>query len=119
VDSSCVEIDGSRRRVRRLLGERLVRPMVVVVADVFGEHGRHVPLTGDQHPVGALAARTVPTQRSATAFARGACGGVRITRIPAAVNTASKYVQGPIRWSTVWLRCFRPRVASVVVIPYC
>jgi hypothetical protein len=33
--------------------------------------------------------RTVPTQRSAIAFARGACGGVRITSAPAAVNTAS------------------------------
>ena len=33
--------------------------------------------------------RTVPTQRSANAFARGACGGVRMTWVPAAVNTVS------------------------------
>jgi hypothetical protein len=33
--------------------------------------------------------RMVPTQRSATALA-GACGGVLITSIPAAVNTAAK-----------------------------
>src|SRR5258706_3380377 len=34
--------------------------------------------------------RTVPTQRSAKAFALGACGGVRSTSISAAVNTVSK-----------------------------
>src|SRR3954447_15969992 len=34
--------------------------------------------------------RTVPTHRSANAFARGACGGVLITSMPAAVNTVSK-----------------------------
>src|SRR5689334_913572 len=34
--------------------------------------------------------RTVPTQRSANEFARGACGGVLITPMSTAVNTASK-----------------------------
>ena len=36
--------------------------------------------------------RTVPTQRSANEFARGACGGDLITSIPSPVNTASKTV---------------------------
>src|SRR3954470_7405695 len=36
--------------------------------------------------------RTVLTQRSAKAFARGACGGVLITSMPAAANTVSKAV---------------------------
>src|SRR5258706_13436256 len=34
--------------------------------------------------------RTVPTHPSANAFARGACGGVLITLMPALANTASK-----------------------------
>ena len=34
--------------------------------------------------------RTVPTQRSANEFARGACGGDLITSMAAPVNTASK-----------------------------
>src|SRR5688572_8234720 len=33
-DPSCVEIDGSRRRVRRSLVEGLMRPVFVVVPDV-------------------------------------------------------------------------------------
>ena len=66
-----------------------MRAVFVVVAEVFGEHRGEVPLAGDQDAVGALAAGG-STQRSAIAFARGACGGVRSTSIPAAVNTASK-----------------------------
>src|SRR5438477_1497022 len=34
--------------------------------------------------------RTVSTQRSAYEFARGACGGVRITSMPSAVDTVWK-----------------------------
>jgi hypothetical protein len=33
-----------------------MRPMLVVVTGVFGEHGAQVPLTDDEYPVGALPA---------------------------------------------------------------
>jgi hypothetical protein len=66
-----------------------MRPVIVVVAEVFGEHRRQVPLSDDEHPVGR-SRRTVPTHRSANEFARGARGGVLITSMPAPANTASK-----------------------------
>jgi hypothetical protein len=43
--------------------------------------------------------RTVPTQRSANEFARGACGGVLITSMPSAANTVSKGIlHAPARY---------------------
>ncbi|MEV4135035.1 hypothetical protein AB0J72_23025 [Dactylosporangium sp. NPDC049742] len=50
-----------------------------------------MPFADDEDPVGD-SRRTVLTQRSAKAFAPGACGGVRTTSMPAAVKTASKAV---------------------------
>ena len=44
----------------------------------------------DQQPVQALGARTVRTQRSANAFAPGACTGVNSTSAPSERNTSPK-----------------------------
>lgn len=72
-----------------LLGERSVWPVAVVVGGVLGQDVRQVPFADDEHAVGAFAAYRA-TRRSANAFARGACGGVLSTSIPAAVKTMSK-----------------------------
>ena len=57
---------------------------------VLAEHGRGVVLIDDQKAVEELAARIVPTKRSAIAFARGARTGVLTMWMSMAVNTASK-----------------------------
>jgi hypothetical protein len=60
--------------------------MLVVVHRVGGQDGRQVPFAGDEDR-SAHSRQTVPTQRSAKAFARG---GVLMTVIPAAVSAVSK-----------------------------
>lgn len=60
----------------------------------YGRGGRSSSTTrGCRSPVNRIRSvdsrRTVPAQRSAILFASGACGGVRMTLIPAALNTAS------------------------------
>src|SRR4051794_2102591 len=64
-------------------------PMVVVVRGVGGEDCRQVPFADDEHPISALPAGGAHPA-FAKALARGACGGVLITSIPAAVKTVSK-----------------------------
>jgi len=62
--------------------------VVVVVGDVLAQGGEEVPLAVDECPVQTLTASGA-SQRSAYAFALGACGGVRTIRMPSAVKTAS------------------------------
>jgi hypothetical protein len=78
-------------RLRRLLAERTMWTVAVVVGRVLAEDRRQMTLADDKHP-SVPSRRTVPTRRSANAFARGACGGVWITSMSAAANTASKAV---------------------------
>jgi len=69
------------------LAEGPVRPVGVVVIDVFAESVVQVSPSGDEDAVGALAPRTGDPPQ--IAFARGARTGVVMTRMPAAVKTAS------------------------------
>ena len=55
---------------------------------VLGQHCCKLALVEDQHPIQQLAG-TVPIHRSAIAFARGACTGVRRTWMASLANTAS------------------------------
>ena len=64
--------------------------MTVVVAFELAQHGCRLLLIDDQETVEELAARIVPTKRSAIAFARGARTGVLTMWMSMAVNTASK-----------------------------
>jgi hypothetical protein len=63
-------------------------PVPVLVRGVLGQDGRQVAFAEDEHPVGAFSACG-----AGPAFSErvrpGACGGVLITSVPAAVNTAS------------------------------
>jgi hypothetical protein len=74
--------------LRRFLLQALVRTVAVVVPGVPGQDTAEVPLAEDQHVVQALA-RSVPTNRSANAFARGDRTGVLITRVPFPAKTPS------------------------------
>jgi len=74
---------------RRQLAQGAVRPGAVVVEQVFGQYPAQVMLVHDQQLVEELTAM-VPIIRSQMAFALGACGGLRRTLMPSAVNTASK-----------------------------
>jgi hypothetical protein len=83
------QVNNVRCRIRWLLPERTMRTVAVVVRGVLVEDRRQW-----RSPAMSVRSvhsrRTVPTQRLANAFARGACGGVLITSMSAAVNTASK-----------------------------
>jgi hypothetical protein len=71
-----------------------VTPVAVVVLGVFGQDARQAPFADNKHAVGALASyRTDPAL--SVAFARGACGGVLSTSIPAAVK-------GSVELSAAW-----------------
>jgi hypothetical protein len=59
--------------------------VAVLVRGVLGKDGRQVSLAGDEHR-SVHSRRRVPTQRSANAFARGACGGLLITSMPSAAK---------------------------------
>ena len=62
----------------RLLMQRPVRAMSVVVLDVLLQHDRQVAWSGDQQ-WSRHSRRSVPMKRSAIAFARGARTGVRMS----------------------------------------
>ena len=76
-------------RVVVTLVERSVRAMAVVVAEVLGEDGFRVAATKTRSR-SRHSRRTVPTKRSAMAFARGARTGVLMVLMPSAAKTASK-----------------------------
>jgi hypothetical protein len=89
------------RAGRRALIERAVGPVVVVVRDVFAEHGLQVMAprmsTRSRH-----SRRRVPNHRSMKAFARGARTGVRMIRRPSDRNTSSKETVNLV--SRSWIR---------------
>ena len=80
--------------------QRLVRPVAVVVPRVLGQELAEMLLAGDQHMIEALP-RSVPANRSAYEFARGARTGVLITLVAftakassnAAVNLLSRAIR--------------------------
>ena len=74
---------------RRPLPEGAVRPVLVVMPGEGREDVVEVAAADDQEPVEAFT-RTLPTQRSACARARGARTGALITRMPWERKTASK-----------------------------
>jgi hypothetical protein len=78
-----------RRGVRRALIEDSVRSMLVVVDEVLVENGPALPAMKirirSRH-----SRRTVPTNRSANAFALGARIGVLMISTPSVRNTSSK-----------------------------
>jgi hypothetical protein len=73
---------------RRHPSQATVRAVHVVVSGVRGQHSLQLPTSKDQQP-SSSSRRTVPTQRSAEAFARGARTGVASTPIPSAATAAS------------------------------
>jgi hypothetical protein len=76
------------RLERRHLAQGTVRAMHVVMVGVFGQHRLHCrPPTMSNRS--STSRRTVPTHRSAEAFARGARTGVRSTSIASPAKTAS------------------------------
>ena len=85
--------DGRRRgrhaRLWRLLCERAMRPLRVVVLDVLAQDAFEVAAVEDQQPVQAWV-RMVRTNRSAMAFACGDRTGVFTIRMPSVPNTSSK-----------------------------
>jgi hypothetical protein len=91
------------------LAEGPVRPVGVVVIDVFAEDVVEMSLTGDEEPVGALAP-CAGDPRLQIAFARGAWTGVVMIRRPAAVKTASN--AAVYLASRSLIRNFRPSVRS-------
>jgi hypothetical protein len=74
------------------------------VLDVLLQHQCEVTWSGDQDVVEAFG-RSVPIQRSAKAFARGARTGVRIMRMSAPLNTASWPRDGGASARIVGSRC--------------
>ena len=75
----------------RILLQRPVRPMSVVMIGVLTKDQPQVPFVGDQHLVQALSAGAAHPAL-AIAFARGARTGVLMIRTPVAVNTPSNTV---------------------------
>src|SRR5437762_3423858 len=73
-----------------------MRPMRIVVVDGDAKDTFKLSAAADQEPVEAVAGqsrqsrRTVPTQRSANAFACGARNGVRMISTPSPLKTVSK-----------------------------
>jgi hypothetical protein len=63
--------------------------MAVVVLDELAQHALQVSAVGDQQPVKALPSDGADESLS-DGVAFGALTGVRITRMPSALNTASK-----------------------------
>ena len=93
VASNVAERRGSRghfaERCGHLESKAAVRPMLVVMPDVVAKDCFEVVATENERPVGH-SSRTVRTQRSAIAFARGDLTGVLITSISSEANTSSK-----------------------------
>src|SRR5438874_13570015 len=85
-----------------------MRPMRIVVVDVDAKDTFKLSAAADQEPVEAVAGqsrqsrRTVPTQRSANAFACGARKGVRMISTPSLRKTSSKARQNLL--SRSWIR---------------
>jgi len=61
--------------IRRMELKSAVRTLMVVMVDVLVEHPLDVTAAANNHPVQALTTGA-PDQRSAWAFALGACRGV-------------------------------------------
>jgi hypothetical protein len=59
----------------RVLAQRTVRAVGVVIREVLLQHYREVARSGDQSGGRGIRGRRVPIQRSAIAFARGARTG--------------------------------------------
>jgi hypothetical protein len=93
VASNVAERRGSRghfaERCGHLESKAAVRPMLVVMPDVVAKDCFEMMTAKNERPVGH-SSRTVRTQRSAIAFARGDLTGVLITSIPSEANTSSK-----------------------------
>jgi transposase-like protein len=85
--------------------QRAVRASRIVMGDVLPEDLLQVPWPR-RSSQSTQSRRTVPTHRSATAFARGARTGVRTTRMPLARNTASKEAANLA--SRSWMRMVGP-----------
>ena len=81
-------------RVWRLLMQRPVRTVRVVVLDVFLEHLRQVSWPSDQHVVEAFAAQRAD-EALGDRVPRGARTGVRRMRMSEAAKTASVALRGP------------------------
>ena len=73
----------------RSLASGLMRPMIVIVLDVFCEDLGQMLLAEDQHLVGHLTAER-SGNRLADRVRPGACGGVLMIRTPSARKTSSK-----------------------------
>ena len=74
---------------RRILLQRPVRPVGVVVIGVLAGDEPQMAFTSDQHPVQAFAAGAADPAFG-DRVRRGACTGVLMMRTPTAANTASK-----------------------------
>jgi mRNA-degrading endonuclease toxin of MazEF toxin-antitoxin module len=74
---------------RRLQAQRAVRPVAVVIPDVFRQERTQVPLVA-RDEWSRHSRRRVPITRSATAFARGARTGERIVAMPSAFARSRK-----------------------------
>jgi hypothetical protein len=72
---------------RRILLQRPIWPVKVILIDIFAQDRLQVPFADYEHPV-QDSRRALPTQRPAIVFARGARTGVLMIRALAAVNTA-------------------------------
>ena len=87
-NSDCTHRISNHRRHRRRVGQAAVRPSLVVMLDVASQDANKLRAADDQQMV-RHSRRTVPSHRSATAFALGACTGVRITSAPVERHTSS------------------------------
>ena len=96
------------RWIGRLQTKRSVGAVGVVVRNVDPQDLRQMTATNDQQPVQAFGAH-VRIQRSAKAFALGACTGVNSTSAPAEQNTSSNPRQNVASRSRMRKRIRRPR----------
>jgi hypothetical protein len=87
-DRSAGPILDNLAAVRCALRERAVRPVRVVVLDVVAQQLFEVSLV-PMRVRSQSSRRTVPTQRSANAFATGVYGGLRMIVTPSLAKTAS------------------------------
>lgn len=101
------------RGLGRSLTAGLMRTMNVIVRGVFGEDlGQLLSLTISIQS--RTSRRSVLTTRSQIAFARGACGGVLMIRIPSAWKTLSKVAMNLVSRSRSKNRSASIRVPSFI-----